>query len=114
MSINNLFNNVRSVKFEDCNEAYIVNTKKCEATIGVTDDEVVMSFICSFSKGGGSEMLDKLESYAKSLNKTFIVSNIINPKLISMVKERGYIKDMVPFCPKEGLMDLVEIYKKTN
>lgn len=112
--LNSLFKTVKRVKFEDCEEGYIINTDKCQATIGVSNHEVVMSYIWSSVKGGGSEMIDKLESYSKSLNKTFVISNITNSKLLSMVKKRGYVKDNIPFSPDCGIMDLIEVYRKIS
>lgn len=108
------FVKVREAKFADCDMGYILQTHKCVATIAITEDEVIMSEITSFEKGGGSEMLDKVEEYARSISKIFIVSNIINPKLKRMVEKRGYVRDLVPFAPEFGIMDPVEIYKKID
>ena len=109
--LNELFKEVIPMKFAD-GEGYRVYTDKCTAQIAVTNTEIIMSTIWSFCKGGGSDMLNRLEKYAKSEGKTFVVSNIINPILRMMVEKRGYVKDYVPFSPEHGMMDLVEVYKK--
>lgn len=93
-------------------EGFHVKTNNCRAVIAIGDNEIIMSEIFSNEKGGGSEMLNKLEEISRIENKDFIVSNIINSKLKKMVEKRGYIRQFRPFAPERGIFDVVEIYRK--
>lgn len=114
LSLSAAFMEVKPKKFVNCEEGYLLRTPRCEAIIAITEQEIIMSHIYSHKTGGGRDMLDKLEQYAKESQKDFLVSNIISPRLRKMVEKRGYSKEYVPFAPEHGMMDLVEVYRYNN
>lgn len=107
-----IFKKVVEEHFEDCNEAYVVSTNNCHATIGIEDDELCVCYLYSEAKGGATEMINLLEQYSVDISKHLVFSNVVNLILENMLIKRGYIKKLVPFSPKCNIMDLVSVYKK--